>query len=91
MQKCGEKIQAKVEKAPQSLGSQSHHSEKEVSGHFGNALPYETHTEISGGYRKKYIDILGMQFCYKKTEKKLKKKSNQNLAAQNAHIPVPVP
>lgn len=50
----------------------------------GMRLPYETHTEISGGYRKKYIDILGMQFCYKKTEKKLKKKSNQNLAAQNA-------
>lgn len=35
---------------------------------FGLRLPYETHTEYTEEGGRKYIHILGVEFCYKKTD-----------------------
>ena len=44
----------------------------------GIRLPYTTHFELDEGKKKKYISILGTEFCYKKQQISNAKKLNSN-------------
>ncbi len=78
--KAKEKFKAKLMKLRKKIVRKIEVKQKKYVVLLGLRIPYETHIEVTKTCRRKYISILGLEFCYKKLpllKKKLVPNTNQ--------------